>query len=133
MRIISLEDGHRPHGMEIRAAVSNIEFRQLDGNLDNLCVFATRTISEPSSAIKTGARHNYAKYLLLPVRLRRQFRTDSYDFDELRCGAMTYKDKLFVIFAIPRKGFVLAEKSDDLETYRREERPDGERRPNAKD
>jgi hypothetical protein len=50
--------------------------------------------------IRTGARHSYAKYLLFPVKLRRQFRTDEYGFDKSTCGVMTYRHKLYVTYSV---------------------------------
>ena len=71
--------------------------------MSNLCVFATSTIGEPASAIRTGARHSYAKYLLFPVTVRRQFKTDKFDFKNIVCGTLRYKDKLYVIYEVPKK------------------------------
>lgn len=121
MKIIHLENIKKIRGVEIRAIIGNAEFLQLLGNLENLCVFAISTISEPATSIKTGARHSYAKYLLFPVKLRRQFKTDDYDFEELTCGTVKYKDKLYVIYGVPRKGAVprpqKESENDDEEPY----------------
>jgi hypothetical protein len=103
LRILNLEASKRPRGIEIKALLSDTEFGQLLSQLDNLCVFATQTITEPATAIKTGARHSYAKYLLFPVKLRRQFKTDDFDFEKVECGAVKYRDKLYVIYGVPRK------------------------------
>ena len=84
--------------------MSDTEFQHLLGNLRNLCVFAATTIDEPATAIKTGARHSYAKYLLFPVTLRREVRTDDYDFDKLSCGVIKYHDKLYVVYGLPTRG-----------------------------
>lgn len=102
MIILHLEQSQKPGAVEVRAIMDDAEFEQLIGNLDNLCVFAAKTITEPASAIQTGARHSYAKYLLFPVRLRRQFKTDDYDFDKIRCGVLKHKDKLYIIYEVPR-------------------------------
>jgi len=104
--ILNLEQGQKPGTVEVKAIMEDAEFEQLVGNLDNLCVFATKTVTEPSSAIQTGARHSFARYLLFPVRLRRQFKTDEFDFDKLLCGAVEQKDKLYVIYGVPRKKFI---------------------------
>lgn len=61
---------------------------------------------EPASVIHRGASHSYAKYLLFPVRLRRQLRTDEYDFEKLLCGALRHRDKLYVIYEIPRNSAI---------------------------
>ena len=31
------------------------------------------------------------------------FKTEEYDFGKLLCGKLDYKDKLFVIYRVPRK------------------------------
>lgn len=103
MKISRLEAGKKPNSVEIKALMGASEFRQLLGYLDNLCVFETKTIVEHSSVIKTGARHNCAKYLLFPVKLRRKFKTDEFDFEKISCGKVEYKDSLFVIYKVPRK------------------------------
>ena len=104
MIIIKLQKSTKPpRGIEIRALLSDVEFEHLLGNLDRLCVFATKTINEPATTIKTGARHSYAKYLLFPVRLRRLFKLDDFDFNKIACGAVKYRDKVYIIYGLPRK------------------------------
>ncbi len=103
MRILRIENSKKPNGVEINALMGEAEFRQLLGYLDNLCVFATKTIIEPATAIKTGARHSYAKYLLFPVKLRREFKTHDFDFEKIVCGTVKYREKLYVIYEVPRK------------------------------
>lgn len=102
--ILHLEQSQKPGAVEVRAIMDDAEFEQLVGNLDNLCVFSTKTITETASAIQTGARHSYAKYLLFPVRLRRQFKTDDYNFEKIVCGAVKHGSKLYVIYEVPKKG-----------------------------
>ncbi len=114
MKILSLKNSRQPRAVEIKAILGDTEFEQLAGNLKSLCVFATLNIKEPANAIKTGARHSYAKYLLFPVSLRREFKTDTFNFDELECGAIHYKDKLYVIYGVPRKG-LSTQSQDDTE------------------
>src|SRR5437667_3309011 len=101
MKILALEENKKPHGVEVKALLGDTEFQQLLGHLDNLAVFATETIDEPATAILTGARHSAAKYLLFPVKLRRQFKTGGYDFGKLSCGVMKYRDMLYVIYGLP--------------------------------
>ena len=103
MRILNLENSKKPRGIEIKALISDTEFSQLISNLDHLCIFATKTIIERATVIKTGARHSFAKYLLLPVRLRKQYKTDKFDFENVSCGVVKYCDKLYVIYGVPRK------------------------------
>ena len=113
MIIIKLQKSTKPRGIEVRALMSDVEFEHLLGHLDHLCVFATKTISEPATTIKTGARHSYARYLLFPVRLRRQFKTDEFDFERISCGTVKYREKLYVVYAVPRKGWVRSLKEEN--------------------
>src|SRR5258706_14328599 len=113
MKIVALEENKKPHGVEVKALLGDTEFQQLLGHLDNLAVFATETIDEPATAILTGARHSAARYLLFPVTLRRQFKTDDYDFEKLSCGVMKYRDMLYVIYGLPRTGVVEELKCDE--------------------
>ena len=84
--------------------MSDLDFEHLLGKLDHLCVFSRRTIAERATFIKTGVRHSFAKYLLFPVALRRQFRTEEYDFGKLMCGTLRFQEKLYIIYGVPRKG-----------------------------
>jgi len=104
LMILHLEQSQQPNSVEVKARMEGSEFEQLLGNLDGLRVFASKTITEPASVVQTGARHSYAKYLLFPVKLRRQFQTDEYDFEKLRCGALRYRERLYVIYEVGRKG-----------------------------
>ena len=103
MKILKITNGSKGDAVEIQALLGSAEFDQLIGTLDHICVFATRTITERATAIKTGARHSYAKYLLFPVSLRRRFKTDEYDFEKIKSGTVKYRDKLYVIYEVPRK------------------------------
>lgn len=103
MKILKLEENKKNNSVIIKGLVGVSEFRQLSGYLNKLVVFAIDTIDEPTKAIKTGARHNYARYLLLPVKIRKRFRADTHDFENIRCGAIEYKDRLFVVFCLERK------------------------------
>jgi len=98
LRILSVEDGKKRKGI-----IGVPEFEQLAGNLDNLCVFATKTVTEPSSVIKSGKRSQFSKYLLFPVALRRKFKTTDFDFEKLVCGVVEYKDALYVVYGVGRK------------------------------
>ena len=82
------------------------EFKQLGGDLTGLVVFASSKVTEPATAIKTGARHSHVKYLLFPAKLRHQFKTEDYDFEKIACGTATYRDRLFVIYSVPREDWV---------------------------
>lgn len=103
MQILKIEDGKRPKAVKIHAVLGAPEYEQLLGSLDNLCVFATKTITEKSSVVKTGARHSFAKYALIPVALRRKIKAEEYDFENMKCGAVRYKDAVYLIFGVGRK------------------------------
>ena len=103
MRIVKITNSDKPNGIGIIGIMGSAEFEQLVGALDFLCVFSTKTIVERATAIKTGARLSHAKYLLFPVSLRRRFKTDEFDFEKIVCGSVRYRDKLYVIYEVPRK------------------------------
>ena len=108
MRILKLEENKKNNGVIIKALLGTGEFTQLGGHLKNLVLFAVKTIDEPTKAIKTGARHSYARYFLLPICIRKRFKTDTHDFENIKCGAVEYKDGLFVVFRLPRKDSIQA-------------------------
>lgn len=112
LKILDLKNSRSPNGVEIKALMGSSEFKQLNGELNNLCVFATESISEPTTIKKTGARHSYASYFLFPVKMRRQFKTDEHDFENLRCGRIEYRDKSFIIFSIPQKPGLIPQRED---------------------
>lgn len=114
MKILQLEESDEPNGVIVKAFLDKGEFRQLVGYLDNLVLFASNNINESSKAIKTGARHSYARYLLLPAKLRKSFKTDTHDFDNIRCGAIECKDSLFLIFSL-NKIMMNANKNEKLD------------------
>lgn len=105
MRILhlTLEKTAEPHVLHIKAVFGETEFEQLAGNLDHLCVFSTKMISEPSKATRTGARHSWAGWLF-PKALQRRLETDDFDFERIKCGVVKYLDKLYVVHEVPRKG-----------------------------
>lgn len=103
MKILQLEDGNGQTRVIVRAVLGGQEFEHLGGALDNLCVFSTKAITEPSSAIMTGAKHSHAKYLLFPASLRRHLKSDDLEFERISCGTVDYKDSVYVVFSVPRK------------------------------
>lgn len=102
MKILNLIDNTN-NGVTIKAKMGTHEFEQLLGNLDNLCTFATKTINENATYIKTGSKHSYAKYLLFPVKLRRKYKANEYDYEQMQCGTIEYKQKLYVIYEVPKQ------------------------------
>lgn len=110
IKILHIENSKKPNGVVIRALMGQTEFKQLLGNLDNLCVFSTAAVNEPTSYTKTGARHSHAKYLLYPKKLRAKFKKEEFDFEKLSCGTVEYRDKLFVIYGVERKNVIPKQK-----------------------
>ena len=80
---------------------SKAEFRQLGGNVCDLCMFSVQTISEPVRAIKTGARHHCAKWLLLPACMRAKYK--NLDYNSMKCSCLEYGEHVFFIYAAHRK------------------------------
>jgi hypothetical protein len=91
--------------MIIRAKVGSAEFNQLHGNLDNICMVAVDTITEPVKVTKTGARHSHAKWFLLPVRMRTRYKADEYDYEGALAGHIEYKDQVLFVYMVGRKVF----------------------------
>ena len=102
MRLLRL-DAKESDGVIVRAYMDDKEFKQLSGDIKNLITFSAETITEPTRAIKTGARHNHARYLLLPVKLRRAFKTETHDFENIKCNYIENGSKVYVIFGLERK------------------------------
>lgn len=103
MKILKLEQSKQPRAVEIRAILGDTEFEQLRGALDGLCAFSTTDVKEPSSIIKSGKRSQFAKYALIPISIRHDHKTDDYDFTQLKAGAVKYRDRLYIIFGVPKR------------------------------
>ena len=88
----------------IKAVAGEPEFRQLKGYTDKVCIFASQTIDMPVRITKTGARHSYAKWLLLPSKLRAMVDTAEYDFSNIKAGFVESMDCVFFIYRADRKG-----------------------------
>lgn len=83
--------------------VGEAEFKQLQGNIRNICMLAIDTVTESVKVTRTGAPHSYAKWFLLPVKMRARYKTDEYDFEKVRCGCVEYKEKLFFVYLVGKK------------------------------
>lgn len=105
MRILRVESKNKSNGVVMRVQVGKPEFKQLQGSLNNICMFSVDTITEPAKVTKTGARHSHAKWFLLPVKMRMKYKSDGMDFETTRVGDIEYKDKVFFIYMVGRKGF----------------------------
>lgn len=103
MKILGLSRPKKSEGLIIEGLMSHDEFRQLNGHLCKLLVLPSTRLDIDASYTKTGSRHNAAKYLLVPVKLRRQFTLDEYDFSDLKCGAVEGDGKVFLIYEVPKR------------------------------
>jgi hypothetical protein len=63
------------------------------------------TVHEPVKVTKTGARHSYAKWFLVPVKMRNKYKADELDYDEAQAGCVEYKGKVLFVYVVGRKGF----------------------------
>ena len=89
----------------LRASVTKYEFKQLKGSLENIGIFSTDRISLPANITKTGAKNKCAKWLLLPVKLRTDYKIDEYDWENLTCGRFENEDNVFFIYKVGKKLF----------------------------
>ena len=80
---------------------SKEEFKQLGGNVCDLCMFSVDSISVPVKAIKTGARHHCAKWLLLPACMRARFK--DIDYNSMKCSCIEHGEYVFFIYAAKKK------------------------------
>ena len=100
MRILEVVQPKTQNSIYLRALVGEPEFRHLKGNLDRICLFATDTIDQDVTVTKTGARHSFAKWLLLPARLRTDFNGKKFDYKAVKAGLVEYKDCVFFIYRV---------------------------------
>ena len=103
MIIRTLKQSEEPGHLELTGLLTEEEYAELNGHLNDLRIFSDRLVTESANTIRSGARHSFAKYLLFPVTLRRRWRTDKHDFERLRCGTFCHRGMLYVIYAIPAK------------------------------
>lgn len=115
MKILKLEESKGQDGVIVKAWLDKNEFQRLNGYLDKLVVFSAKAIDESSKAIKTGARNSYARYFLLPVQIRKRFKTDTHDFEHIMCGALECNECLYVIYCIGKKCLGMGEGEKDNE------------------
>ena len=106
MKILELTQKNADNSIVLKVLVGEPEFRHLKGYTDQICMFATQTINCLTKITKTGARHSFAKWFLLPVKLRNQFVTEEYDYNNVKAGLVEYKDCIFFIYQVNKKGMV---------------------------
>ena len=103
MKILELNQKNGNNSIILKVVSGELEFRHLQGYIDQICMFATQTIKHPTKITKTGARHNFAKWFLLPAKLRTQLDADEYNFDDIKAGFVEYKDSIFFIYRVNKK------------------------------
>jgi len=103
VKILELNQKNADNSIVLKVLVGEPEFRHLKGYTDQICMFSTQTINEPVKITKTGAKHSFAKWLLLPVKLRNQFETGKYDYNNVKAGFIHYKDCVFFIYKVGKK------------------------------
>ena len=102
MKILECDHRDTSESVLIRALTGDAEYRQLQGHSEQICLFASSLINIPIKTVKTGARHNYAKWFLVPVKLRSRFTADKYDYKNVKGGLIHYKDSVFFIYRIKK-------------------------------
>lgn len=103
MKILNVTKAEAPGELVVRTMMREEEFRSLMGHLDDLIVLAPKTITEPSSITRTGAKHNRAKWLLVPKNVRRQFKCEDFDCDRILCGLSAASTVLCIAFILPKR------------------------------
>lgn len=101
MKILSLEE--EGDSYLLKASMKKEEFRNLLGIMDGLIIFASQNIDVPTKAIKTGARHSFARYLLLPISIRKLFKTETHDFDDIKVGMVEFEGDVYVVYRVMEK------------------------------
>ena len=104
MRILEFSQKNSDNSILLKVLVGEPEFRHLKGYTDQICMFATQTIDQESKITKTGARHSFAKWFLLPAKLRAFFGAEEYDYNEVKAGFMPFKDCVYIIYRLNKKG-----------------------------
>ena len=89
----------------MRPLAGKHEFRQLRGCLNNICLVGLDTITEPVKVTKTGARHSYAKWFLVPAKMRTLYKADEYKYESTQVKCIEYKDKVLYVYMVPKKDF----------------------------
>ena len=106
MKFLELYRDKSSNSLILKVLLGELEFRNLKGFTDHICMFSTQTINQPSRITKTGARHSCAKWFLLPVKLRAQFLTEEYDYKNAKAGFVKYKDCVFFVYRINKKSAI---------------------------
>lgn len=103
--------------IEIKLLAEEEEFRQLLGHLHRIRMFETDLLKEHSWCIQSGAKHNRVRYFVVPVKLRKKYKTTEYDYKKLSCGTIESKDDLFYIYKVPKKMIVKGIKKQPSTEY----------------
>ena len=105
VRILRLEHRDKKNGVILKVQLGDSEFRQLQGSLNNICLVALDMINEPVRVTKTGARHSYAKWFLVPVKMRVQYKAEDFDYENAQLGCVEYRDKVLFVYVVGKKDF----------------------------
>ena len=103
VRIISVDVKNEPDDIHLHSRITRNEFEQLKGKLENIGIFPIDSISNPTNLTKTGARNGYAKWLLLPVKVRLDYKTDEYDYEGMKCGLFECGECVFFIYKVEKR------------------------------
>ena len=100
MKILELSQQNSNHSIILKALAGEPEFRQLQGFIDHICMFATQTINQDVKITKTGARNHLAKWFLVPAKLRVQCDGQDYDYNNVKAGLVEHKDCVFFVYRV---------------------------------
>ena len=103
MRILRLENCDKESGVILRVQVGEPEFPQLQGCLSNICLVGLNTGKEPIKVTKTGAKRSYAKWFLVPVKMRVQYNTEEFDCENTQLGCVEYSDKVLFLYVVGKR------------------------------
>ena len=106
LRIIELSE-RNTESLLLKVLVGEPEFRHLRGHTDHICMFAIQTVKYPSKITKTGARHSHSKWFLLTTKVKSKSEKHEMDFNSVKAGFVEYKDSMFFIFKVEKKGMDL--------------------------
>lgn len=88
--------------IQMKVLIDDLEFRHLNGYVEEICLFAVKTIDCPTKITRTGARHNHAKWILVPKKLRSLLPSPDYNYDNVKVGFLEFKDSVFLIYRIDK-------------------------------
>ena len=102
MKIKSVKNKDNSDEILLCASLSKEEFKHLEGDLDRIEIFSIDSISIPSNITKTGSRAHCAKWILLPVKVRNNYKINDCDWSQLKCGSFEEGNNVFFIFKVSK-------------------------------